>query len=116
MHSRDFRDLDGRVLMVSKPGRSRAVAERAPEVELAVHDWSTGTTRTYGSVVRNQVVPALGDLRLREVTAGTVSRALRAIADRHGPGATISAKACSSGMLRSASGERKRGAAVIEDR
>lgn len=121
-----FRDFDGRVRLVSKRGRSRAGAERALKIELsnrqtpggagaivastqvsvlaqlwldAPHGWSTGTDRTYKSVVRNQVVPALGELRLREVTAGVVSRALRAIAERHGPRAAKSAKACLSGMF-----------------
>jgi hypothetical protein len=40
--------------------------------------------------VRNQVVPALGELRLREVTPGVVSRALRAISERQGPSAAKS--------------------------
>ncbi|MEO9138024.1 MAG: tyrosine-type recombinase/integrase [Jatrophihabitans sp.] len=121
-----FRDFDGRVRLVSKSGGSRAAAERALKIALAErrtpgagsavlatthvaelaqlwldapHDWSTGTERTYRSVVRNQVVPALGDLRLREVTAGTVSRAVRSIAERHGPGAAKSARGCLSGMF-----------------
>lgn len=98
-----FRDFDGRIRLVSKNGRSRAAAERAFKIELTnrqtpggtgaiaaathvselarlwlevPHGWSTGTERTYRSVVRNQVVPALGELRLREVTAGVVSRVL----------------------------------------
>jgi hypothetical protein len=83
-----FRDFDGRVGLVAKHGRSRAAAERALKLELtnrqtpvgggaiaatmhvselarlwleAPHRWSTGTERTYRSVVRNQVVPALGN-------------------------------------------------------
>lgn len=121
-----FRDFDGRTRLVSKNGRSRAAAERALKIELtnrqtpggtgaiaasmrvselaqvwieAPHGWSTGTERTYQSVVRNQVVPALGDLRLREVTAGVVSRALGAISDRHGPSAARSSRSCLSGMF-----------------
>lgn len=121
-----FRDFDGRIRLVSKRGTSRAAAERALKIELADrrtpgtgsailastrvaelaglwldarHSWSTGTERTYRSVVRNQVVPALGDLRLREVTAGTVTRAIRAIAERHGPSAAKSARGCLSGMF-----------------
>ena len=121
-----FRDFDGRVRLVAKHGPTRAAAERALKAELshrqapggsgaiapstrvselalawlaAPHGWSTGTERTYRSVVRNQVVLALGDLRLREVTAGVVTRALRAIAERHGAGAAKSAKACLSGMF-----------------
>ena len=124
-----FRDFDGRIRLVAKHGRSRAAAERALKLALtgrqmpagggaiaastrvaelarlwldAPHGWSTGTERTYRSVVGNQVVPALGELRLREVTTGVVSRALRAIADRHGPSAAKSSKACLSGMFRMA--------------
>jgi integrase len=121
-----FRDFDGRVRLVAKYGLSRAAAERALKLALAnrqtpggsgatvaathvselarlwldaPHGWSTGTERTYRSVVGNQVVPALGDLQLREVTAGVVSRALRAISERHGPSAAKSSKACLSGMF-----------------
>jgi hypothetical protein len=63
------------------------------------HGWSTGTMRTYCSVVRKQIQPALGQLCLREVTAGVVGRALSAIARNSGPGAAKSARACPSGMF-----------------
>ncbi len=121
-----FRDYDGRVRLVSKMGASRAAAERALKAELTVrqsptgsgamtsatkvealadawlearHSWSSGTQRTYRSVVAKQVQPALGELRLREVTAGVVSRALTAIAENSGPGVAKSARACLSGMF-----------------
>ncbi len=121
-----FRDYDGQTRLVSKIGRSRAAAERALKKELAnrqppagdgaitasmrlavladlwlqaPHGWSTGTERTYRSVVRNQVKPALGQLCVREVTPGVVSRALSAIARSSGPGAAKSARACLSGMF-----------------
>ncbi|WP_409330827.1 phage integrase central domain-containing protein [Trujillonella humicola] len=116
-----FRDYDGRIRMVTKVGRSRAAAERALKAELtnrqafgrgkAVtgatrvealadawlevdHGWSTGTQRTYRSVVSKQVKPALGQLCIREVTPGVVSRALSAIARSSGPGAAKTARAC----------------------
>src|SRR5262249_53619603 len=81
-----FRDFDGRVRLVSKSGTSKAAAERALKTELAARSspgsgvgvrpstrvreladlwldtsssWSTGTERTYRSVVKSQVVPAL---------------------------------------------------------
>jgi len=121
-----FRDYDGRVRLVAKEGPTRAAAERRLKAELvtrqtpagsgaiassmrvgeladawlaASHDWSTGTERTYRSVVRNQVKPAIGQLRIREVTAGVVSRALGTIAASSGPSAAKSAKACLSGMF-----------------
>jgi integrase len=112
--------------MVTKVGRSRAAAERALKAELtnrqalgrgkavtgatrvealadawleADQGWSTGTMRTYRSVVSKQVKPALGQLCIREVTPGVVSRALSAIAKSSGPGAAKTARACLSGML-----------------
>jgi integrase len=121
-----FRDYDGRTRLVSKIGPSRAAAERALKKELASrqapmtdgavsssmrlstlaeiwldapHGWSTGTERTYRSVVKNQVGPALGQLCIREVTPGVVSRALAAIAKADGPSAAKSARACLSGMF-----------------
>lgn len=75
-----------------------------PHLELArlwldaPHAWSTGTGRTYRSYQQSGRSGA-GELGLREVTAGVVSRALRTIADRHGPSAAKSAKACLSGMF-----------------
>ncbi len=102
-----FRDYDGRIRLVAKIGRSRAAAERALKSELtnrqtpvgggaiaastrvselarlwldAPHGWSTGTERTYRSVIGKQVSPALGELRMQEVTPGVVSRAIAAIA------------------------------------
>ncbi|TFV79430.1 site-specific integrase [Blastococcus sp. CT_GayMR19] len=121
-----FRDFDGRVRLVSKVGPSRAAAERALKAEFtrrqapggvgaitaatrmvtlaevwieADHGWSTGTQRTYRSVVNKQVKPAFGQLCIREVTAGMVSRALSAIAKSSGPGAAKTARACLSGMF-----------------
>ena len=125
-----FRDWDGEVRLVSKTAASRAAAERALKTELTVrrapggtgsltagsrvavladawlaadHGWSTGTERTYRSTVRAQVVPAFGRLCLREVTPGTVSRALATIASTSGPGAAKTARACYRGCSRSPS-------------
>ena len=50
-------------------------------------------------MVNKQVKPALGQLRIREVTPGVVSRALTAIAKSSGPGAAKSTRACLSGMF-----------------
>ena len=121
-----FRDYDGRVRLVSKVGPSRAAAERALKAELtnrqapggvgamtsvtrmatladawmeADHGWSTHTRRTYGSVINKQIRPAFGQLCIREVTPGVVSRALAAIAKSSGPGAAKTARACLSGMF-----------------
>jgi integrase len=76
-------------------GRRRPKSERLPpqsrfskvaelwlaEVEQAVDAGrrSPGTLNTYGSVYRRHVKPALGDLRVREVTTPVVDRGLAAI-------------------------------------
>ena len=43
--------------------------------------------------------PPLGGLRIQEVTPGAISRALKAIAERSGPRASKSARACLSGIF-----------------
>jgi integrase len=123
----NFRDYDGRVRLVSKDGPSRSAAERALKAELrnrltpasgagvtaetrvseladvwleSESDWSTGTERTYRSTVHTQVIPALGSLRLREVTPGVVSRTLGAIAAASGQGAAKTTRSALSGMFR----------------
>jgi hypothetical protein len=45
------------------------------------------------------VKPALGQLRVPEVSPGVITRALRTITERNGPGAAKSAKTCLSGMF-----------------
>src|SRR3954469_8821094 len=121
-----FRDFDGRVRQVGRVALSRAAAERALKADLANrqavssgvaltgatrmtaladawieadHGWSTGTQRTYRSVVNKQVKPAFGQLCIREMTPGVVGRALSAIAKNSGPGAAKTAQACLSGMF-----------------
>ena len=82
-----FRDYDGCVRMVTKAGQSRAAAERALRADLTNREavssgvaltgatrmttladawmetdrgWSTGTQRTYRSVVNKPIKPAFG--------------------------------------------------------
>lgn len=122
-----FRDFDGRVRLVSKQGVSRAAAERALKQELtrrqtpatggaitnttrvaeladawvasAASGWSITTDRLYRTVVAKHVKPAVGQLRVQEVTAGLVSRALRTMAERAGPSVAKTARSCLSGMF-----------------
>jgi integrase len=121
-----FRDFDGRVRLVSKVGPSRSAAVRALKTELAdraspgpaagvspatrvrdlakawlaaPNNWSTGTDRTYRSMVKTQINPALGDLRLREVTPGVIGRLLADIAGRSGHGAARTSRSALSGMF-----------------
>src|SRR3954447_17065244 len=108
-----FRDFDGRTRLVSKTGATRASAERALKTELAArrgpggagvitassrvsalveawmdadHGWSTGTERTYRSVIRTSVLPAFGQLTLQEGTPRRGGRALTANARTRGGG------------------------------
>lgn len=122
-----FRDYDGRVRQVRALGDTPADARRRLKAKLrdrqratgvgltsesrvseladqwleqAGRRWSIGTRRTYSTVVKNQVKPALGQLRLREAKVGVIDRALEAIYDNHGPSAAKSTKAVLSGMFR----------------
>lgn len=120
-----FRDFDGRVRLVAKAGPSRAAAERSLKEELVrrqspptggaiapttrVADladaWLTAsnrsitTDRLYRTVVTKHVKPALGQLRVQEVTAGVVTRALRTMGERSGPSVAKTARTCLSGMF-----------------
>lgn len=120
-----FRDFDGRVRLVSRVGPTRAAAERLLKAELtrrqapasggaiarttcvsdladawlAASKRSITTDRLYRTVVAKHVKPALGQLRVQEVTAGTVTRALRTMGERSGPSVAKTARTCLSGMF-----------------
>jgi Phage integrase, N-terminal SAM-like domain len=79
-------------------GSTRVIALADVWME-AEHGWSNGTQRTYRSVVNKQIKPAFGQLCVREVSPGVVTRALTAIAKNSGSGAAKSARACLSGMF-----------------
>jgi hypothetical protein len=79
------RALKAELTVRRAPGGTGALADAWLTAELG---WSTGTEHTYRSTVRAQVIPASGRLCLREVTPGTVTRALATIAKTSGPGAT----------------------------
>jgi Phage integrase central domain len=52
--------------------------------EISGQDRSPGTLRAYRDRLDRQVIPALGSLRVRELSTGMVDRHLRAVRDRHG--------------------------------
>jgi integrase len=56
---------------------------------------SPGTLRLYRDRLDRQILPALGNLRIRELTTGTIDRHLRAVTKTNGPG---TAKAVRSGL------------------
>lgn len=108
-----YRDFDGVTREVERSGVSKAAAERAlkealrdrkridttaeinpdTKINLVAESWwsvfsvldkSPGTKRLYRDRLDNQVLPALGNLRCRELSTGTVERFLRAVETRHG--------------------------------
>jgi hypothetical protein len=46
---------------------------------------SPTTRQSYRNRVNNQILPALGELRLRELTIGTVDRFLKSVTQSSGP-------------------------------
>jgi len=119
------RDSDGRTREMGRRGGSKAAAERAlkeafrdrpgidagtdltPQTrvrELAeawfasLESQSPTTRQSYRNRVDNQILPALGELRLRELTTGTVDRFLKTVAKCSGPSMAKMTRSVLSGM------------------
>jgi len=119
------RDPDGRTRAMGRTGTSRAAAERA--LKEAFRDRSTHNTGTditsetrleelakvwfesletqspttlqaYRQRVDKQILPALGELRVRELTIGTVDRFLKTVSKRSGPAMAKMTRSVLSGM------------------
>ncbi len=125
-----FRDYDGSCRPVTRwagnedEARSRllqALAERArfPEGELAAGTrlsaaarvWladldasalTTNSKQLYRAAARLYLVPALGDVRLAELTVAGIDRALATVRLRHGPAAARAARQALSSLCRTA--------------
>jgi integrase len=120
-----FRDFDGVTRDVEKNRKTRSAAERAlaealrDRVRIAGEDvittetrvaalfkwWleqlvdrSATTTAAYSYVGERHVIPALGSLRVRELSVGTIHRFLRSVAEHHGPATAKMCKSIMSGM------------------
>src|SRR4051794_18477508 len=120
-----YRDYDGRCRQVERHAKTKAAAEAA--LRLALRDrarldvggditsntrvsalaeaWFTGlnnlsptTMQAYRNRLDQQVLPGLGDLRVRELSVGTIERHLRLIADKHGPAMAKMTKSVLSGI------------------
>jgi integrase len=52
--------------------------------EISAQNRSPGTLRAYRDRLDRQIIPALGNLRVRELTTGIVDRHLRAVREKHG--------------------------------
>jgi integrase len=122
-----FRDLDGRRRLVTRYGQTRAQAERrlrealrdrgtgtAPPVpadnrlsdmaalwlaDVDGSDRASGTKRLYRFVTDSYVLPAIGELRLREVTVPALDRLLTSVHSAHGPAAAKATRSVLSGIL-----------------
>jgi hypothetical protein len=120
-----YRDYDGRCRQVERHARTKAAAEAA--LRLALRDrarfdvaadispnthvnvlaeaWFTGlenlsptTMQAYRNRLDQQVLPGLGNLRVRELSVGTIDRHLRRIAEKHGPAMAKMTKSVLSGV------------------
>ena len=123
----NFRDYDGKSRLVQRQGKTKAAAERAlvtalrdrthydggntitPNTRLAVAAqlyWdeidessrSPSTKGLYRDRIDQQVLPALGEVRLREVTVGLVDRHLAVVKAKHGNAVAKTTKTVLSGI------------------
>ena len=71
------------------------------EIQAAVDvgERSPGTGRLYRDRIDNQIVPAMGAVRLREVTVSRVDRLLKETRDRHGVAVSRATRTVLSGMF-----------------
>jgi integrase len=122
-----YRDYDGVTRRVERHGRTKGAAERAlrlalrdrvhvgaeaeitPDTkiaglaetwfaEISTQDRSPGTLRAYRDRLDRQIIPAFGNLRVRELTTGVVDRHLRAVRDKHGASLAKLCRTVLSGM------------------
>ena len=119
------RDFDGRTRRVERHGTSKAAAERAlklafrdraktqtsgditgdTRVALLAEAWFAGlsglspvTMQAYRDRLDRQIIPGLGELRVRELTVGVLDRHLRLIANKHGKATAKMCRSVLSGM------------------
>lgn len=112
-----YRDYDGVTREVERSGVSKSAADRAlkealrdrvridttaeinPETKVSIvaeswwagfsmSDRSPGTKQIYRDRLDTQILPALGNIRMRELSTGIVERFLRAVEARHGASLT----------------------------
>jgi len=124
-----YRDYDGRNRQIERHGKTKNAAQRAlaeairdrtrpvenstltpaTTVTVLAEAWwneiennrrSPGTLRLYRDRLDRQIIPALGNLRIRELTVGTVDRHLRTVTDSNGPAVAKAVRSVLSGMCR----------------
>ncbi|WP_232807348.1 site-specific integrase [Geodermatophilus chilensis] len=120
-----YRDYDGRCRQVERHAKTKAAAEAA--LRLALRDrarfdvggditpntrvdalaeaWFAGlknlsptTMQAYRNRLDQQVLPGLGNLRVRELSIGTIERHLCLVSDKHGPAVAKMTKSVLSGV------------------
>ncbi|SEO56242.1 site-specific integrase [Trujillonella endophytica] len=119
------RDYDGRTRAVERHGKTKAAAERALKAALrdragdhangditassrvstlaeawyaALTDLSPVTMQAYRARLDRQILPRLGQLRVRELSVGNLDRHLRGITDQHGVATARMCRSVLSGM------------------
>ena len=122
-----FRDLDGRVRRVERHGATRSAADRALRLalrdriqpaagreltpdskvkvlaqiyldDIALSDRSPSTIAQYQDRIERQILPALGEVRVRELSVGRVDLFLKGIRRSHGPALAKMTRSVLSGM------------------
>lgn len=87
---------------ITSESKFAAVAEMwfaAIQTEVDEGHKSPGTARLYRDRLNNQVLPALGQLALGEVTVSRVDKVVKAVKDKHGSGTAKLARTVISGVL-----------------
>jgi integrase len=67
-------------------------------MQIGEQDKATSTTFAYGYTAERHIIPSLGNLRVRELTVGTIHRFLRAVAEHHGYATSKMCRSVLSGM------------------
>jgi hypothetical protein len=107
-----YRDYDGKCRQVERHAKTKAAAQTAlrlalrdrarlnvdgditpdTRVDVLAEAWFSGlenlsptTLQAYRKRLDQQILPGLGNLRVRELSVGTVERHLRLVSDKHGP-------------------------------
>ena len=124
-----YRDYDGRNRRIERHGKTKGAAQRAlaeavrdrerpaedsaltpaTKVTTLAEAWwseidssnrSPGTKRLYRDRLDRQIIPSLGNLRIRELTVGAVDRHLRAVTASNGAAVAKAVRSVLSGMCR----------------
>jgi integrase len=120
-----YRDYDGKCRQVERHAKSKAAAEAAlrlalrdrarlevggditpnTRVDVLAEAWFAGlknlsptTMQAYRNRLDQQVLPGLGNLRVRELSIGTIERHLRLVSDKHGAAVAKMTKSVLSGV------------------